>query len=156
MCKRCARSSQCENIMAMQNFLDHSEGVSKVTPQICRSSGVGGQKILHHHKSMQVWEPSSLAWCMLYMAGLSGQDLCIWQWFVLLGLFLLCFAFWVHREDGCTGENRSWMHKLFIGKVQMVPLSCNRLFHGDGLSLLLPGPSRWSQAAVQGLPSQTS
>lgn len=151
-------------LTGMQNFLGHSEGVSKVTSQICRDSGLGGQKncficwIWHyfgHHKSMQVWKPLSLAWYLLYMAGCLDKS-CIWQWFVLLGLFLLCFAFWVHREVGCVGENGSQMHTLLIGQVWMVLLSHNRLFHGHGRSLFLPEPSRWRPAPIHGLPSQTS
>lgn len=77
MCKQCARSSQCANITGTQNFLSHSEGVSKVTPQIRRGSGLGGQKNCFtcgtshnfgHHKHTQVWKPLSLASYMLYMA----------------------------------------------------------------------------------------
>lgn len=93
MCKWCARTSQCANITGMQNFLDHREGVSKVTPQIHRISGLGGQKILHHHNSMQEWEPPSLAWCMLYMAELC--KICGKIYVYGSGLFCLGFFFCV-------------------------------------------------------------
>lgn len=100
MCKRCTRSSQCENITGMQNFLDHSEGVSKVTPQICRSSGLGGQKILHHHKSMQVWEPPSLAWCMLYMAGYLDKTYVYGSGLFCLGFFFCVLLFEYTERTG--------------------------------------------------------
>lgn len=44
MCKQQIRSSHSANITGPQHFLGHSEDVSKVTPQICRRSGHGGQK----------------------------------------------------------------------------------------------------------------
>lgn len=84
-------------------------------------------------------EASFLSMVSVIYGYLSGKEACIQRWFGLLGLFILCFAFQVHRQDGCAGENRSWMHTLIIGQVQMVLLSRNRLFYGHRQSPMLLG-----------------
>lgn len=109
MCKQQIRSSHSANITGPKYFLGHSEDVSKVSPQICWRSALGGQKnhftcyIPHnfgHHKSMQVWKPLSLAQCLSYMAHCLdesyGRDNAL---FGCWALPLLCF--WV--------EQRAWM-----------------------------------------------